>query len=101
MSSSCNNVQYGIPILYMPEHFQAHMSSFPDANVTHISDGLSFKTLCQTVPLGSGLATPEPLCKSTATLSSCAETSHVLLFADGLDRECTVRQLAAQLLPGT
>ena len=64
MSDSCSNVQYGIPILYLPEHFQAHLSSFADANVTHVSDGLSFKTLCQTVPLGSGLATPESLCKS-------------------------------------
>ncbi len=57
--------------------------------------------MCKTVPLGSGLATPESLCKSTATLSSCTEASHVLLFADGLDRDCTVRQLASKLLPGT
>jgi hypothetical protein len=63
--------------------------------------GMLLRPVCETVPLGSGLATPESLCKSTATLSSCAETSHVLLFADGLDRECTIRQLAAQLLPGT
>ena len=34
-------------------------------------------------------------------MSTCAETSHVLLFVDGLDIECSVRQLAAQLLPGT
>jgi hypothetical protein len=101
MSDSCKNVQYREPILYRPEHLQAHLSSFADTNVTHVTDGLTFETLCQSVPLGRGLATPESLCKSAATLSSCAETSHVLLFADGLDRECTVRQLAAQLLPGT
>ena len=101
MSDSCKNVQYGLPILYRPEHLQSHLSSFADTNVTHVTDGLTFETLCQSVPLGSGLATPESLCKSAATLSSCAETSHVLLFADGLDRECTVRQLAAQLIPGT
>ena len=101
MSDSCKNVQYGVPILYRPEHLQAHLSSFADTNVTHVTDGLTFETLCLSVPLGSGLATPESLCNSAATLSSCAETSHVLLFADGLDRECTVRQLASKLLPGT
>jgi hypothetical protein len=41
------------------------------------------------------------MCKSAATLSTCAETSHVLLFVSGLDSESTVSQLAAQLLPGT
>ena len=98
MSDSCSNVQYGIPILYLPEHFMAHLSSFADVSVSHVTDGL---TLYKTEPLGSGLATPESLCKSPASLSTCTETSHVLLYCDGLDRECTVRQLVSKLLPGT
>ena len=73
MSDSCSNVQYGIPILYLPEHFMAHLSSFADVSVSHVTDGL---TLYKTEPLGSGLATPESLCKSPASLSTCTETNY-------------------------
>ncbi len=94
-------VQYGIPVLYQPSHFDSFVSSFAGPSVSHVTDGVVFQAVRETVPLGSGLATPVSKCKSTATLSSCAESSHVVLMCSDLDSESTVRQTAAQLLPGT
>ena len=94
------HVQYGIPVLYQPSHFDSLVSSFAGLAITHVTDGVVFHAVCEDVPLGSGLATPE--FKSTATPLSCvSDSAHVLLMCSDLNSESTVRQTVLQLLPGT
>ena len=61
------HVQYGIPVLYQPSHFESLVSSFAGLAISHVTDGVVCHAVCEDVPLGSGLATPEFKCKSTAT----------------------------------
>ena len=95
------SVQYGTAVLYEPYHFDSLVSSFAGPCVSHVTDGFDFQAVYQTVPLGSGLATPESKCKSRATLSSCTDSSHVLLMCTDLDSESSIRQTVSKLLPGT
>ena len=86
-------VQYGTAVLYEPSHFDSLVSSFAGPSVSHVTDGVVFQAVCQTVPLGSGLATLEFKCKSTATPLSCvSDSAHVLLMCSDFNSESTVRQ---------
>ena len=63
---------------------------------------LPLHAVCEDVPLGSGLATPEFKGKSTATPLSCvSDSAHVLLMCSDFNSESTVRQTVLQLLSRT
>jgi hypothetical protein len=101
MFSTCSAVQYGLPVLYDVEHFQDFLSSCCHSFMTHIVDGHCVCREFKTSPSASDLISPVCMCKSDAAPHLPASDSHVVLFCDGSDRQCTVSSVVSQLLPGT
>ena len=48
------HVQYGIPVLYQPSHFDSLVSSFAGLAITHVTDGVVFHAVCVDVREHSG-----------------------------------------------
>eukprot|EP00884_Botryococcus_braunii_P008953 jgi/Botrbrau1/18059/Bobra.0062s0045.1 len=101
MFSNCSVIQYGIPVLYEVGHLHDFFSSCCQSFMTHYVDGHGVCRKFQTSPSVSDLASPVFQCKSDASSSFPASTSHVVLFCESSNRECTVSQLVTQLLPDT